>query len=129
MPYRSQSGNAVIEFLVYILVVISFLMIFIEFFRIARDVNEANKLSNFISIAVSQNPNTREVWSKRKAIYSLLIEHGLVNFNLEIKCLPVRCDSTNNLISVSVTGNSNLLGLKIPIRADKKSSVSRFITN
>lgn len=54
MHYKSYEGNVVIEFLIYLLVVITFLTLLVDFFVIAKSLNEMNMVTNSISVAISK---------------------------------------------------------------------------
>ena len=91
MQLNKDKGNVVIEFLIYILVTLSFIGLFIDFFRISRNLNEMGKLANFVSISVAQNPKNIEQCSTSEVRNKLLSSLDSNLFNYSIMCGPTNC--------------------------------------
>jgi hypothetical protein len=128
MQLKTDKGNVVIEFLIYILVTLSFIGLFIDFFRISRNLNEMGKLANFVSINVAQNPKNIEQWSTSEVRNKLLSSLDSNLFNYSIMCGPTNCLSNPDYVTVSVTGDSSILSVKVPLSVSKKATASKFLS-
>jgi hypothetical protein len=128
MQLKTDKGNVVIEFLIYILVTLSFIGLFIDFFQISRNLNEMGKLANFVSINVAQNPKNIEQWSTSEVRNKLLSSLDSNLFNYSIMCGPTNCLSNPDYVTVSVTGDSSILSVKVPLSVSKKATASKFLS-
>ena len=128
MQLKTDKGNVVIEFLIYILVTLSFIGLFIDFFRISRNLNEMGKLANFVSINVAQNPKNIEQWSTSEVRNKLLSSLDSNLFNYSIMCGPTNCLSNPVHVTVFVTGYSSILSIKVPLSVSKKATASKFLS-
>lgn len=128
MQLKKDKGNVVIEFLIYILVALSFIGLFIDFFRISRNLNEMGKIANFVSINVAQNPKNIEQWSTSEVRNKLLSSLDSNLFNYSIMCGPTNCLSNPDYVTVSVTGYSSILSIKVPLSVSKKATASKFLS-
>lgn len=128
MHYKSYEGNVVIEFLIYLLVVITFLTLLVDFFVIAKSLNEMNMVTNSISVAISKNPRTSIMWSGNTTKNEILKLHHLQNFEYSISCLPLDCLSSPEKVQVTMRGSMAILGINFPFTVMKQSSISQFLS-
>jgi hypothetical protein len=128
MHYKSHKGNVVLEFLIFLLVVITFLTLLVDFFVIARSLNEMNKVTNSISVAISKNPRTSVMWSGNTTKNEILKLHNLQNFEYSISCRPLNCLSSPEKVQVTIRGSMAILGINFPFTVMKQSSISKFLS-
>lgn len=128
MHYKSFEGNVIIEFLIYLLVVITFLTLLVDFFVIAINLNEMNKVTNSISVAISKNPRSISTWSRNTTKNEILKLHNIQNFDYSISCLPLNCLSSPEKVQVTIQGHMAILGINFPFSVMKQSSISKFLS-
>lgn len=128
MQSRTSQGNVVLEFLVYVLIVMTFLLVFIDFFKLVRNLNEANKLANSLSVAISLDLKSISYWNLAITQNEIMQKVNLDQFRYLISCRPVMCSLRPETVEVKVIGNNFILGIKIPVSVTKVSSVSRFLS-
>lgn len=128
MHCKSFEGNVIIEFLIYLLVVITFLTLLVDFFVIAINLNEMNKVTNSISVAISKNPRSISTWSRNTTKNEILKLHNIQNFDYSISCLPLNCLSSPEKVQVTIQGHMAILGINFPFSVMKQSSISKFLS-
>jgi hypothetical protein len=128
MRYKSVQGNAIIEFLIYVLVAATFIQLFIDFYLIARNVNDLNKVGNLITSSVSKNPKTIDNWNSGETKKILIDKYQLSNVEYFVYCKPLSCSNSPESISLRISERISILGIQIPISLSKNASVSRFLS-
>lgn len=128
MRHKNVQGNVVIEFLIYVLVAVTFTQIFIDFYRIARSVNEMNKVGNLITSSVSQNPKTIEKWNSELTKKALFEKYYLSNAEYFVQCKPFNCSNNPEFINLMITERISILGNQIPLSLNKYAAISRFLS-
>jgi phospholipid N-methyltransferase len=109
-------------------VVITFLTLLVDFFVIARSLNEMNKITNLIAVAISKNPRTSVIWSGNITKNEILKLHNLQNFEYSISCLPLNCLSSPEKVQVTIRGSMAILGINFPFTVMNQSSISKFLS-
>lgn len=128
MQHKNDQGNVIIEFLVYVLVAATFTQIFIDFFQIARSVNEMNKVGNLITSSLSKNPKNIEKWNSDATKNILFDKYHLNNVEYFVECRPTSCSENPESIDLRISRHIMILGIKIPISLNKYAAVSRFLS-
>ena len=128
MQYKNEQGNVIIEFLIYVLVAVTFTQIFIDFYQIARSVNEMNKVGNLITSSVSQNPKTIDKWNSDVTKRILFEKYHLSHVDYFVQCKPLSCSNYPESIYLRIRQRLSLMGIQIPISLNKYAAVSRFLS-
>jgi hypothetical protein len=128
MRHKSVQGNVIVEFLIYVLVAATFTQIFIDFYRIARSVNEMNKVGNLITSSVSINPKTIDKWNSEVTKKTLFEKYHLSNVEYYVQCKPLSCSNNPESINLRIIERISILGIQIPISLNKYAAVSRFLS-
>lgn len=128
MRYKSDQGNAIIEFLIYVLVAATFIQIFIDFYLIAKNINDMNKVGNLITSSVSKNPKNIDKWNSDETKNILIDKYQLSNVEYFVQCKPLGCSNSPESISLRISERISILGIQIPISLNKNASVSRFLS-
>ncbi len=128
MRHKSVQGNVIVEFLIYVLVAATFTQIFIDFYRIARSVNEMNKVGNLITSSVSINPKTIDKWNSEVTKNKLFEKYPLSNVEYFVQCRPLSCSNNPESINLRIIERISILGIQIPISLNKYAAVSRFLS-
>jgi len=128
MRHKSVQGNVIVEFLIYVLVAATFTQIFIDFYRIARSVNEMNKVGNLITSSVSINPKTIDKWNSEVTKKTLFEKYHLINVEYYVQCKPLSCSNNPESINLRIIERISILGIQIPISLNKYAAVSRFLS-
>ncbi|MFM1986351.1 MAG: hypothetical protein RIS18_568 [Actinomycetota bacterium] len=126
MDTNTSKGNVVIEFSVYIFVVITFISIFIDFFQLSIKLNNSNKMGNLISYRLSKTPKSIIYWSQESVKQEILNRYNLNTFTYQIQCSPVNCSTAPESVEVVINGNFWMLGFNIPINISKQAAISKF---
>lgn len=128
MRHKNEQGNVIIEFLIYVLVAVTFTQIFIDFYRIARSVNEMNKVGNLVTLSVSQNPKTIDKWNSDVTKRVLFEKYHLSNVEYFVQCKPHSCSTNSESINLRISQRLSIMGIQIPISLNKYAAVSRFLS-
>jgi len=128
MRLKNEQGNVIIEFLIYVLVAVTFTQIFIDFYRIARSVNEMNKVGNLITASVSQNPKTIDKWNSDITKRILFEKYHLSHVDYFVQCKPLKCSNHPESINLRISQRLSIMGIQIPISLNKYAAVSRFLS-
>ena len=128
MRLKNEQGNVIIEFLIYVLVAVTFTQIFIDFYRIARSVNEMNKVGNLITSSVSQNPKTIDKWNSDVTKRILFEKYHLSHVDYFVQCKPLSCSNYPESINLRISQRLSIMGIQIPISLNKHAAVSRFLS-
>ena len=128
MRHENEHGNLIIEFLIYVLVAVTFTQIFIDFYRIARSVNEMNKVGNLVTSSVSQNPKTIDKWNSDVTKRILFEKYYLNNVEYFVQCKPLSCLNNPESINLRISQRLYIMGIQIPISLNKYAAVSRFLS-
>ena len=128
MRHKNEQGNVIIEFLIYVLVAVTFTQIFINFYRIARSVNEMNKVGNLITSSVSQNPKTIDKWNSDVTKRILFEKYHLSHVDYFVQCKPFSCSNYPESINLRISQRLSIMGIQIPISLNKHAAVSRFLS-
>lgn len=128
MRHKSVQGNVIVEFLIYVLVAATFTQIFIDFYRIARSVNEMNKVGNLITSSISKNPKTIDKWNNDVTQQILFEKYHLSNAQYFVQCKPLSCSNNPESINLRIIERLSILGIQIPISLNKYAAVSRFLS-
>ena len=128
MRLKNEQGNVIIEFLIYVLVAVTFTQIFIDFYRIARSVNEMNKVGNLITSSVSQNPKTIDKWNSDVTKSILFEKYHLSYVDYFVQCKPLSCSNHPKRINLRISQRLSIMGIQIPISLNKYAAVSRFLS-
>ena len=128
MRLKNEQGNVIIEFLIYVLVAVTFTQIFIDFYRIARSVNEMNKVGNLITSSVSQNPKTIDKWNSDITKRILFEKYHLSHVDYFVQCKPLSCSNYPESINLRISQRLSIMGIQIPISLNKHAAVSRFLS-
>ena len=128
MRLKNEQGNVIIEFLIYVLVAVTFTQIFIDFYRIARGVNEMNKVGNLITSSVSQNPKTIDKWNSDITKRILFEKYHLSHVDYFVQCKPLSCSNYPESINLRISQRLSIMGIQIPISLNKHAAVSRFLS-
>ena len=127
MRHKFEQGNVIIEFLIYVLVAATFTQIFTDFYRIARNVNELNKVGNLITSTVSQNPKTIEKWNSDTTKKILSEKYRLSNVEYLVQCKPLSCSTNPERITLRISERMSIMGIQIPISLNKYATVSKYL--
>ena len=127
MRHKFEQGNVIIEFLIYVLVAATFTQIFTDFYRIARNVNELNKVGNLITSTVSQNPKTIEKWNSDTTKKILSDKYRLSNVEYLVQCKPLSCSNNPESITLRISERMSIMGIQIPISLNKYATVSKYL--
>ena len=128
MRHKNEQGNVIIEFLIYVLVAVTFTQIFIDFYQIARSVNEMNKVGNLITSSVSQNPKTIDKWNSDVTKRILFEKYHLSHVDYFVQCKPLSCSNYPESINLRISQRLSIMGIQIPISLNKYAAVSRFLS-
>ena len=128
MRHKNEQGNVIIEFLIYVLVAVTFTQIFIDFYRIARSVNEMNKVGNLITSSVSQNSKTIDKWNSDVTKRILFEKYHLSHVDYFVQCKPLSCSNYPESINLRISQRLSIMGIQIPISLNKHAAVSRFLS-
>ena len=128
MRHKNEQGNVIIEFLVYVLVAVTFTQIFIDFYQIARSVNEMNKVGNLITSSVAQNPKTIDIWNSTGTKRILFEKYHLSSVEYFVQCKPLSCSNNPETINLRISQGLSIMGIQIPISLNKYAAVSRFLS-
>jgi hypothetical protein len=128
MRLKNEQGNVIIEFLIYVLVAVTFTQILIDFYRIARSVNEMNKVGNLITSSVSQNPKTIDKWNSDITKRILFEKYHLSHVDYFVQCKPLSCSNHPESINLRISQRLSIMGIQIPISLNKYAAVSRFLS-
>lgn len=128
MRHKNEQGNVIIEFLIYVLVAVTFTQIFIDFYQIARSVNEMNKVGNLITSSVSQNPKTIDKWNSDVTKRILFEKYHLSHVDYFVQCKPLSCSNYPESINLRISQRLSIMGIQIPISLNKHAAVSRFLS-
>jgi hypothetical protein len=128
MRHKNEQGNVIIEFLIYVLVAITFTQIFIDFYQVARSVNEMNKVGNLIASSVSQNPKTIDKWNSDVTKRILFEKYHLSHVDYFVQCKPLSCSNYPESINLRISQRLSIMGIQIPISLNKYAAVSRFLS-
>jgi hypothetical protein len=126
MQIKQSKGNVVVEFLIYILFVITFLVAFIDFYIIAKNKSDMNKVANLISSSVGKNQQSFIIWNNNSTRLSVMNLYGLQKFDYLITCFPASCTSYAEIVDVTIYGESSIVGFPFLLKAQKQSSISKF---
>jgi len=126
MRVKPNEGNVVIEFLIYILFIITFLISFIDFYTIAVRKSNMNKVANLISSSIGKDQKNYNMWSDISTKWNILELYDLESFDYVIKCIPASCSSYADYVEVTIYGNSSIIGFPLALNAQKQSSISKF---
>ena len=126
MRVKSSEGNVMIEFLIYILFLITFLVSFIDFYTIAIRKSNMNKVANLISTNIGKDQKNFYIWNDESTKINILEIYNLESFNYVITCLPEGCSNYADTVEVEIYGKSSIIGFPISINAHKQSSISKF---
>lgn len=127
MRHKFEQGNVIIEFLIYVLVAATFTQIFTDFYRIARNVNELNKVGNLITSTVSQNPKNIEKWNSDTTKKILSEKYRLSNVEYLVQCKPLSCSNNPEGITLRISERMSIMGIQIPISLNKYATVSKYL--
>ena len=72
MRVKSSEGNVMIEFLIYILFLITFLVSFIDFYTIAIRKSNMNKVANLISTSIGKDQKNFFIWNDEATKINIL---------------------------------------------------------
>lgn len=128
MRHKNERGNVIIEFLIYVLVAVTFTQIFIDFYQIARSVNEMNKVGNLITSSVSQNPKSIDKWNSDVTKIILFEKYHLSHVDYFVQCKPLSCSNYPESINLRISQRLSIMGIQIPISLNKHAAVSRFLS-
>lgn len=128
MRHKNDQGNVIIEFLIYVLIAVTFTQIFIDFYQIARSVNEMNKVGNLITSSVSQNPKTIDKWNSDVTKRILFEKYHLSHVDYFVQCKPLSCSNYPESINLRISQRLSIMGIQIPISLNKHAAVSRFLS-
>ena len=128
MRHKFEQGNVLIEFLIYVLVAATFTQIFIDFYRVARSINEMHKVGNLISSTIAQNPKTIDKWKSDSTKKILFEKYNLSNMNYSVQCKPLGCLNEPESVDLWISVGISMMGIEIPISINKKASVSRYLS-
>jgi hypothetical protein len=128
MRHKNEQGNVIIEFLIYVLVAVTFTQIFIDFYQIARSVNEMNKVGNLITSSVSQHPITIDKWNSDVTKNILFEKYHLSSVEYFVQCKPLSCSNNPETINLRISQRLSIMGIQIPISLDKYAAVSKFLS-
>jgi hypothetical protein len=128
MRHKNDQGNVIIEFLIYVLIAVTFTQIFIDFYQIARSVNEMNKVGNLITSSVSQNPKTIDKWNSDVTKRILFEKYHLSHVDYFVQCKPLSCSNYPESINLRISQRLSFMGIQIPISLNKHAAVSRFLS-
>lgn len=128
MRLKNEQGNVIIEFLIYVLVAVTFTQIFIDFYRVARSVNEMNKVGNLITSSVSQNPKTIDKWNSDITKRILFEKYHLSHVDYFVQCKPLSCSNYPESINLRISQRLSIMGIQIPISLNKYAAVSRYLS-
>ena len=128
MRDKNEQGNVIIEFLIYVLVAVTFTQIFIDFYQIARSVNEMNKVGNLITSSVSQNPKTIDKWNSDVTKRILFEKYHLSHVDYFVQCKPLSCSNYPESINLRISQRLSFMVIQIPISLNKHAAVSRFLS-
>jgi hypothetical protein len=127
MRYKLDQGNAIIEFLIYVLVVATFTQILTDFYRVARSINEMHKVGNLITSTIAQNPKTIDKWSSDATKRLLWEKYDLSKIDYSVQCKPLGCSNNPESINLWISVRTSIMGIEIPISINKKAAVSRYL--
>ena len=127
MRLNHQKGNAIIEFLTYVLVATTFTQFFIDFYRIARSINEMHKVSNLITTTIAQKPKTIDNWRSDSTKKILFEKYRLNKIDYSVQCEPFGCSNNPENVTVWISKEISILGIAIPISFNKKAAVSKYL--
>ena len=127
MRHKFDQGNAIIEFLIYVLVAATFTEIFIDFYRIARSVNEMHKMGNLITSTVSQNPKMIAKWNSETTKKILFEKYRLSNVEYLVQCKPLGCSNNPERINLRISERVSILGIQIPISFNMDATVGKYL--
>ena len=128
MRHKNDQGNVIIEFLIYVLIAVTFTQIFIDFYQIARSVNEMNKVGNLVTTSVSQNPKTIDKWNSDVTKRILFEKYHLSHVDYFVQCKPLSCSNYPESINLRISQRLSIMGIQIPISLNKYAAVSRFLS-
>jgi uncharacterized protein (UPF0333 family) len=126
MQIKQSKGNVVVEFLIYILFVITFLVAFIDFYIIAKNKSDMNKVANLISSSIGKNQQNFIIWNNKSTRSSVMNLYGLQKFDYLITCFPASCTNYAEIVDVTIYGESSIVGFPFLLKAQKQSSISKF---
>ena len=128
MRHKNDQGNVIIEFLIYVLIAVTFTQIFIDFYQIARSVNEMNKVGNLVTTSVSQNPKTIDKWNSDVTKRILFEKYHLSHVDYFVQCKPLSCSNYPESINLRISQRLSFMVIQIPISLNKHAAVSRFLS-
>jgi uncharacterized protein (UPF0333 family) len=126
MQIKQSKGNVVVEFLIYILFVITFLVAFIDFYIIAKNKSDMNKVANLISSSIGKNQENFIIWNNKSTKSSVMNLYGLQKFDYIVTCFPTGCSNYAEIVDVTIYGESSIVGFPFLLKVQKQSSISKF---
>jgi uncharacterized protein (UPF0333 family) len=126
MQIKQNKGNVILEFLIYILFVITFIVSFIDFYTIAKNKSDMNKVANLISSSIGKNQQNFIFWNNNSTKVSVMNLYGLQRFDYLITCTPTNCANYVDVVDVTIYGKSSIVGFPVSLKAQKQSSISKF---
>ena len=127
MQRNFDQGNVIIEFLIYVLVALTFTQIYIDFYQIARSINEMHKVATLITTTVGQNPKSIDKWTSYATKEILIKKYNLSKINYFVRCQPHNCAKDPEIIDLWISERISVMGIEIPISITKKASVSKYL--
>lgn len=127
MQRNFDQGNVIIEFLIYVLVALTFTQIYTDFYQMARSINEMHKVANLITTTVAQNPKSIDKWTSNTTKEILIKKYNLSKINYSVRCQPHNCSKEPEIIDLWISERISVMGIEFPISITKRASVSKYL--
>ena len=128
MQFKDQTGNVILEFLIYILISIIFLSGFIDIYKIYIYKNESQKISNFLSSSIAKNPVISAEWLNSQNFNSLKKMYELEDIEISFKCENLICSKSSKYIEVEIKKDVYFTFIKFSILSKNRSYMRKFIS-
>jgi len=126
--FKDQTGNVILEFLIYILISIIFFYGFIDIYKIYIFKSESQKISNFLSSSIAKNPVTSTEWLNSQSFNSLEKMYELEDIDISFKCDNLNCSKSSKYIEVEIKKDVYFAFIKFSILSKNRSYMSKFIS-
>lgn len=128
MQFKDQTGNVILEFLIYILISIIFLSGFIDIYKIYIYKNESQKMSNFLSSSIAKNLVISAEWLNSQNFNSLKKMYELEDIEISFKCENLICSKSSKYIEVEIKKDVYFTFIKFSILSINRSYMRKFIS-
>ncbi len=128
MPSKTQKGNIIIEFLIYIAVCIFTFQSTLIFLEIYITKNEMFKLSNFIAFSIAQDISKIQIFSNANNIELFKSHLKIPVEKVLILCDKSVCNAQSNYIKIDLKSTYEYFNFKIPLETNAQYEMSKFLS-